>query len=75
MINFKVTIIAAGRDHTRSRKSFQNHEYNQVFMGLRKVRSINSEVLKERRLYSAENKKEYTQKQKKSCMGVVYTNK
>jgi hypothetical protein len=44
-------------------------------MGLRKVRSINSEVLKERRLYSAENKKEYTQKQIKSCMGVVYTKK
>ena len=44
-------------------------------MGLRKVRSINSEVLNERRLYSAENKKEYTQKQKKSCMGVVYTKK
>ena len=44
-------------------------------MGFRKVRSKNSEVLKERRLYSAENKKEYTQKQKNSCIGVVYTKK
>ena len=75
MINFIVAVTAAGKPHTKSRKSFQNHEYIHIFIGLRKVNSINSEVLKERRLYSTENKKEYTQKQKKSWTGVVYTKK
>jgi len=36
---------------------------------------MNSEVLKDRMLYSTENTYEYIQKQKKSCIGVVYTKK
>ncbi len=73
--NFKVTIIAAGSAHIKSRKLFQNHEYIHTFKVLKKVRSMNSEVLKERRLYPSKNKNEYTQKQTSSCNGVVYIKK
>ncbi len=58
MTSLRVDIIAAGRDHTKSKKAFQNQEYNQVFIGLKNVRSKKSAVLKDKRLYSGESKKE-----------------
>ena len=42
---------------------------------MRKVRLIKSEVLKVKRLYSFEKTKEYTQRQKNICIGVVKTKK
>ena len=73
--NLSVTIMAAGNAHIKFKKSFQNHEYIQTFICMRKVRLIKSEVLKVKRLYSFEKRKEYTQRQKNICIGVVKTKK
>ena len=73
--SLKVTTMAAGRANIKFKKSFQNHEYIQTFICMRKVRLIKSEVLKVKRLYSFEKRKEYTQRQKNICIGVVKTKK
>ena len=73
--NLRVTIMAAGNAQIKFKKSFQNHEYIQTFIWTRKVRFIKSEVLKVSKLYSFEKRKEYTQRQKIICIGVVKTKK
>jgi hypothetical protein len=73
--NLRVTIMAAGNAQIKFKKSFQNHEYIQIFICIRNVRFIKSEVLKVSKLYSVEKRKEYTQRQKNICRGVVRTKK